>query len=434
MAALLLAALNFLVPASVTAIQTDERGFIFSPEMMQATSWQPDAKVTFTFDDGSKNIYEKALPIFSGHNLPAVFYGETGPLNSGEPWIMTWDQVKNLQNLYGWEIGSHTITHPYLTKVSDQKLIHELRDSKAAFAQQGIQVKSFATPYGDYDARVLSAIARFYESHRAAWGGPNIWPTAYNDYEILTKEITNTTSPSTVKSWIDTAIINKQWLVLLLHDVVDTMPQPYEYNVNDLREIVNYVATQTVKVTTISGALRYSSQTNLIKNYTFSSLDASGWALNWRRGDSVNISIDAANHGNVFGQKNSLKIVAGTEQREAQTTIIPVENSADYILRMYQNVRNLTAGGWAVWVDEFNDNGFWVSGKWLGGNYANFVGYRYYGYRPSSLAVKKIQISVFTEENSRLTLYADSVEFKKPSNFCAAPFSESQEPAVIEEL
>ncbi len=378
----------------------------------QAQAYQPEPRITFTFDDGAKRIYANGMPVLANYNIPAVLYGETGPLNSGEDWVMTWDQVRDLRDSYGWEIGSHTITHPYLTQVSDEQLTQELLGAKQDFAAEGIEVKTFSTPYGDYDDRVLTEIAKYYESHRAAWGGPNIWPWYYNDYQIVCEEAHHTTPPEEVQTWVDQAIANNQWLVLLFHDVVEGEPEAYQYNVNDLEQIAAYVASQPIEVVTISEALNFSDEPNLISNFTFSNLDGNGWAQNWLRNDETNVVIDTNNHGNISGLANSLKIIGGADVRSAQTELIEIDGFSEYLLRMYQNVQDLTAGGWAVWLDEFASDYSYVGGQWLDGNYYNFIGDRYYEYLPTSPAVTKIQIHIFTEENSDLTLYVDSVELR----------------------
>jgi peptidoglycan/xylan/chitin deacetylase (PgdA/CDA1 family) len=396
-----------------------------------AFAFQKPAMITFTFDDGDKSIYNLAAPLLSNYHIPAVFYGETGPLNAGEDWIMTWDQVRGLRDIYGWEIGSHSITHPYLTKVSDDVLIKEIANSKKQFAAHGIIVKSFATPYGDYNPKVISTIARYYESHRAAWGGPNVWPSIYNDYEIVTKEISNTTTPLEVSQWVDEAVSNKQWLVLLLHKIVEGEANEYEYNFSNLKEIVSYVSQKPIQAVTISQGLHYSDQPNLIPNSGFSNLDSTGWAKNWTRTSETNVMVDRNNNGNVFGLAKSLKIIGGVQQNEALTKKISIDPSKEYILRMYQNVQDLTAGGWAVYIDEFGAKNNWLGGQWLGGNYSNFVGYRYYQYKPSSTNVSKIQIHIFTEENSQLTLYVDSVELKVPNLVIQGPASQSNPTVTI---
>lgn len=379
---------------------------------LQAAAYQPTAKVVFSFDVTNETVVTNTFPILQAHQMPAVVYIESGLMNLNEDWTMTWQQLQDLQNVYGWEIGGHTINHPYLTQLSDADLDKEVRVSKNTFTNHGLRIKTFATPYGDYDLRVHAATAKYYESIREAWDGPNLWPEKYNEYDIKALEIQNTTTLDEVKQWVADAIAYNQTLVFLMHEVLPGVPEPYQYNIDDFRAIVDWVATQPIPVMTMTQALQYSTAANLVANPSFTNL-TSGWANNWTRSDAVNITIDQSSHGNVTGAAKSLKIVGGAEQREAHSKVIPVNSSASYILRMYQNVQDLTAGGWEVWVDERNAQNQWVSGQWLGGHWENFVGTTLFDYQPTSPDVTRILITIYTLPDSALTLYVDSVDLRQ---------------------
>jgi peptidoglycan/xylan/chitin deacetylase (PgdA/CDA1 family) len=68
---------------------------------------------------------------------------------------LSWDQVCELDR-GGVEIGSHTVTHPILTRIDKQGLRYELCESKAQLeAVLGRQVDLFCFPNGDYDGQVV---------------------------------------------------------------------------------------------------------------------------------------------------------------------------------------------------------------------------------------------------------------------------------------
>ncbi|HET8675281.1 MAG TPA: polysaccharide deacetylase family protein [Blastocatellia bacterium] len=71
---------------------------------------------------------------------------------------VSWDQAREMES-FGMEIGSHTVSHPILTNVSEAVLQAELKESKARLeAELGHTVKLFCYPNGDYDARVRRAV------------------------------------------------------------------------------------------------------------------------------------------------------------------------------------------------------------------------------------------------------------------------------------
>lgn len=70
---------------------------------------------------------------------------------------MTWEQLRGHADR-GIAIGSHTVSHAHLTRLSDAELRHELEDSKEVVeAELGRPCSDLAYPYGEHDTRVRSA-------------------------------------------------------------------------------------------------------------------------------------------------------------------------------------------------------------------------------------------------------------------------------------
>ncbi len=70
---------------------------------------------------------------------------------------ITWEQAR-LMDGAGIEIGSHTLTHPILTNINDERLEAELRESKSRLETRlDRKVELFCYPNGNYDARVKRA-------------------------------------------------------------------------------------------------------------------------------------------------------------------------------------------------------------------------------------------------------------------------------------
>ncbi|HKP87838.1 MAG TPA: polysaccharide deacetylase family protein [Blastocatellia bacterium] len=73
---------------------------------------------------------------------------------------ITWQQAREMDRA-GLEIGSHTLSHPILTNVNDERLEAELSRSRARLEDMlGRQVGLFCYPNGNYDARVSRAVER----------------------------------------------------------------------------------------------------------------------------------------------------------------------------------------------------------------------------------------------------------------------------------
>jgi len=70
---------------------------------------------------------------------------------------MSWTELAGLA-AGGWEIGSHTCSHPHLTQLDDGVLQTELVQSRRACEEMLQQpCRTIAYPYGDHDDRVVDA-------------------------------------------------------------------------------------------------------------------------------------------------------------------------------------------------------------------------------------------------------------------------------------
>ena len=118
----------------------------------------PSKPIVLTFDDGYRDFYTTAFPILKAHHFPAVAYIVSGFIGWPERYV-TGPEVQEMDR-GGIEIGSHTVSHPNLTKLSPESLQHEVGDAKVSLeALLGHPVLDFAYPVGGFDARVVKAVA-----------------------------------------------------------------------------------------------------------------------------------------------------------------------------------------------------------------------------------------------------------------------------------
>ena len=77
--------------------------------------------------------------------------------------FLNWEQVRALADA-GVEIGSHTVNHPILSTVDDERLDEELRLSKSTLERElGRECRAFAYPngsHGDYGDREMRTLER----------------------------------------------------------------------------------------------------------------------------------------------------------------------------------------------------------------------------------------------------------------------------------
>jgi peptidoglycan/xylan/chitin deacetylase (PgdA/CDA1 family) len=154
------------------------------------TVLDPPAKRTLsvTFDDAFASVLEHALPILDVLGLPGTVFAPTAFMSHRQPltwpgierWAetphareltsMDWDDLGTLADS-GWEIGSHTHTHPHLTQLDDDRLSDELSRSHSDCSERlGRDCTSIAYPYGDVDERVARLAREVGYSAGAALG------------------------------------------------------------------------------------------------------------------------------------------------------------------------------------------------------------------------------------------------------------------------
>lgn len=125
-------------------------------KMVYENSPIPEKAVLLTFDDGYKDFFTDAAPILNRYNQKATVFIISG--NIGYPAYMDWDQVKILSE-QGFEFGSHTIDHPNLKTLKDDKLKEEVVQSKEKIESElGVPVNFFCYPGGFFDKRVEDAV------------------------------------------------------------------------------------------------------------------------------------------------------------------------------------------------------------------------------------------------------------------------------------
>lgn len=408
-------------------------GAILSPHALAAAqSPAPQAKISFTFDDGYASAISQAEPTLAKYGLTGTDYIITGCVGMStapntcrantDATYMTWAQIQQLQNSYGWEIGSHTVTHPYLatSDASDgqpnvltaAQVTTELTLSKATLAANGINATDFATPYGDYNNSVLAQIAKYYASQRGfADIGANSWP--YSDYFLHVVQVSNPVTVATVEADINSAITNKQWLILVLHDIKVTASKnadDYEYSTANLNTIAAYVKTkqtagliQPVNVNQAS----VSSTTNLLANSSFNDGIADGWSTD----SPTAIKADSATNGSYPDPTNSIKLSSATTTAHLFSPKVQVGFNTTYMLKSFLNVQAITSGEVGYYVDEYNSSGSWISGQYKSAEKSAFVDELNFSYTPSSANVTYASLQVIVTANSGISAYLDNVQW-----------------------
>lgn len=200
----------------------------------------PESMISFTFDDGYESTYTKAFPILKKYGFVATVYVVTNDI--GKPGYMTKEQLQELGR-NGWWIGSETLSHPHLTELTPQESWQELEQSKKILESWGFEVVDFATPFGDYDDRIMAQIQELYLTHRTTSPGLNTKPI--DRYQLKALEVRYDTPVEEVFNWILRAKEEKAWLIIGFHRIDEEGEMSYKSE--DLERIVKFVKEQGFK-------------------------------------------------------------------------------------------------------------------------------------------------------------------------------------------
>jgi peptidoglycan/xylan/chitin deacetylase (PgdA/CDA1 family) len=114
--------------------------------------------VAITFDDGCESDLLIAAPILFELGFAATFYITSGFL--GRTGYLSVSQLRQLSDL-GFEIGCHSMSHPYLTELDQAAMDREMIDSKRRLEQiTGKAIDHFSCPGGRFNQLVVETARR----------------------------------------------------------------------------------------------------------------------------------------------------------------------------------------------------------------------------------------------------------------------------------
>lgn len=113
-----------------------------------------------TFDDGYREVYTLGLPILEKYGFKPLIFLIAGYIGKENRWDygvrfrhLSWEEIMELKKR-GYAFGSHTLTHPDLTKLSLKELYRELSESKRILEDRLGKIDLLSYPFGRYNERV----------------------------------------------------------------------------------------------------------------------------------------------------------------------------------------------------------------------------------------------------------------------------------------
>jgi peptidoglycan/xylan/chitin deacetylase (PgdA/CDA1 family) len=140
-----------------------------SPGEVTAAADNQARRLALTFDDGCLNVLTHALAPLADHGFHAIQFLVADRLGQTNDWeqregeapelLMSAAEVRDWLAA-GHQIGSHTLTHPHLTRLAPARAREEIAASRRKLEDTfGVAVEHFCYPYGDWNLWVRDLVA-----------------------------------------------------------------------------------------------------------------------------------------------------------------------------------------------------------------------------------------------------------------------------------
>lgn len=218
-----------------------------------------EGMVSFSFDDGWLSQYTEARKKLDQYGYPATAYiiADLIDINST---YMTSAQLQTLHDLSGWEMGAHTYTvtahNLGLDALTTDQQIAELQAVKMWLLSRGLRGSDhFAMPQGKFNQSLLDVAKRLFVTARTTNGALQEGRFPATPHRLRCLSVANNTSTASIATRVTQAINNKEWLILLFHQIT-AAGNAGEYSIANFGTVVDNIASQGIKVATVGDALR----------------------------------------------------------------------------------------------------------------------------------------------------------------------------------
>ncbi len=241
----------------ITVTSKNNNGVTVSLKDFSLAPDQENPRVIVIFDDGWDSVLG-AAEIMKKYGLKGNVAIVTGSI--GTKRYLTLDDLKKLQNDYGWDIANHSNLHKdavkeYINTDNVKEFEDDLTDALYYLMRNNINSAPnwYIYPDGSRDNILDEIVEKYYKFARSTIDAPGSSPFA-NPFSVTTLPIySNNTTPLDVHNAVSDAIKYNQTLLLMFHKISPGKPTVHtEYSRSDFESTIKDIKKQGIKVVTLS--------------------------------------------------------------------------------------------------------------------------------------------------------------------------------------
>lgn len=216
---------------SSKTITIEDSANIHFLDEQKAKSFGKGATLTFIDDDGNREALKNWESITDELRINITAALVTSYID--DKTHISWDEVERLQSK-GYEFVSHTDTHLKLSTATEVAIASQLKRSVDELKKHGCENRYLVYPYNATNANTISVVSDYFDAAIGMRGGrDNILPiftynidrvsineqgvTVSKEYKGKLVEVAEFKSLDTLKEYVDNAIINDGWLIIMTH-------------------------------------------------------------------------------------------------------------------------------------------------------------------------------------------------------------------------
>ena len=227
-------------------------------------------QLPFVLQDG--NILEQKNSIEEVDTTPGSYY---------------FDSVNSLVYVHTTN-GSSPVDH----EMRCDSVQRELEMSKIELTNMGLNVQNFIVPYSDWSEKRCDLATQYYNSVGDGYHNGYLNDIPPDDfYWLARRPIYNTTTLEEVKSWIEEAIVENKWLILMFH-IIGEGEYYLSWSEENLEALAKWVNNQDILVVTQQEGIELASQIS-----TDIKVNGSNGPITLNQLDTITITVTLDNNG-----------------------------------------------------------------------------------------------------------------------------------------